>query len=62
LDREALCRLRGGDFELSIGQDISIGYLSHMDAVVRRYLQESFPFRPFTSEAFVVLASPLESA
>jgi uncharacterized linocin/CFP29 family protein len=48
---------RGGDFELSIGQDLSIGYLSHTDAVVRLYLQESFTFRPFTSEASVVLAS-----
>ena len=47
---------RGGDFELSIGQDLSIGYLSHTDAVVRLYLQESFTFRPFTSEASVVLA------
>jgi uncharacterized linocin/CFP29 family protein len=49
---------RGGDFELSIGQDISIGYLSHTDEVVRLYLQESFTFRPLTSEASVVLASP----
>jgi len=48
---------RGGDFELSIGQDISIGYLSHTDAVVRLYLQESFTFRVLTSEAAVVLAS-----
>ena len=48
---------RGGDFELSIGQDISIGYLAHTDAMVRLYLQESFTFRPFTSEASVVLAS-----
>ena len=24
---------RGGDFELNIGQDVSIGYLSHTDAV-----------------------------
>jgi uncharacterized linocin/CFP29 family protein len=48
---------RGGDFELSIGQDFSIGYLSHTDAAVRLYLQESFTFRPYTSEASVVLAS-----
>src|SRR5229473_6499259 len=47
---------RSGDFELSVGQDLSIGYLSHTDAVVRLYLQESFTFRPFTSEASVVLA------
>jgi uncharacterized linocin/CFP29 family protein len=48
---------RGGDFELNIGQDVSIGYLSHTDAVVRLYLQETFTFRLLTSEASVVLAS-----
>jgi uncharacterized linocin/CFP29 family protein len=52
---------RGGDFELSIGQDVSIGYLSHTDAAVRLYLQETFTFRLLTSEASVVLA-PSESA
>jgi uncharacterized linocin/CFP29 family protein len=49
---------RGGDFELSLGQDISIGYLTHTDAAVRLYLQESFTFRLLTSEASVVLAAP----
>jgi uncharacterized linocin/CFP29 family protein len=49
---------RGGDFELNLGQDISIGYLSHTDTTVRLYLQESFTFRLFTSEASVVLTSP----
>src|SRR5277367_2229196 len=47
---------RGGDFELNLGQDVSIGYLSHTDAVVTLYLQESFTFRLLTSEASVVLA------
>jgi uncharacterized linocin/CFP29 family protein len=47
---------RGGDFELNIGQDVSIGYLSHTDAVVRLYLQETFTFRVLTAEASVVLA------
>jgi uncharacterized linocin/CFP29 family protein len=47
---------RGGDFELNIGQDVSIGYLSHTDAVVRLYLQETFTFRLLTSEASVGLA------
>jgi uncharacterized linocin/CFP29 family protein len=47
---------RGGDFELRIGQDVSIGYLSHTDAAVRLYLQESFTFRLLTGEASVVLA------
>jgi uncharacterized linocin/CFP29 family protein len=49
---------RGGDFELSLGQDVSIGYLTHTDAAVRLYLQESFTFRLLTSEASVVLATP----
>jgi uncharacterized linocin/CFP29 family protein len=48
---------RGGDFELNIGQDVSIGYLSHTDTVVRLYLQETFTFRVLTSEASVVLSS-----
>ncbi len=47
---------RGGDFELHIGQDISIGYLSHTEAAVRLYLQETFTFLPLTAEAAVVLA------
>jgi uncharacterized linocin/CFP29 family protein len=41
---------RGGDFELNIGQDISIGYLSHNDEVVRLYLQESFKFSPINPQ------------
>lgn len=49
---------RGGDFELCIGQDVSIGYLSHTDSVVRLYLQETFTSRVLTSEASVVIAPP----
>lgn len=48
---------RGGDFELNIGQDISIGYLSHSSAVIDLYLQETFTFRMLTSEAAVVLGT-----
>jgi uncharacterized linocin/CFP29 family protein len=47
---------RGGDFELAIGQDISIGYLSHSKSTVQLYLQEAFTFRLLTTEAAVVLA------
>jgi uncharacterized linocin/CFP29 family protein len=47
---------RGGDFDLHIGQDVSIGYLSHTDAAVRLYLQESFTFLYLTAEAAVALA------
>jgi uncharacterized linocin/CFP29 family protein len=49
---------RGGDFELSVGQDVSIGYSSHSDSVVRLYLQETFTFRLLTTEAAVALAPP----
>lgn len=47
---------RGGDFGFHIGQDISIGYLSHTDAIVRLYLQETFTFLLLTTEAAVALA------
>ena len=47
---------RGGDFELTIGQDISIGYLSHSETAVRLYFQETLTFRLLTTEAAVVLA------
>jgi uncharacterized linocin/CFP29 family protein len=46
---------RGGDFALHLGQDISIGYLSHTDSEVRLYLQETFTFLMLTSEASVAL-------
>ncbi|HVN03239.1 MAG TPA: family 1 encapsulin nanocompartment shell protein [Bryobacteraceae bacterium] len=48
---------RGGDFELYLGQDLSIGYLSHTDAAVRLYLQETLTFILQTTEASVVIQS-----
>src|SRR5271165_3304650 len=42
---------RGGDFELAIGQDVSIGYAGHSEAVVRLYLEETLTFRVLTTEA-----------
>jgi len=53
---------RGGDFELNIGQDVSIGYLSHTDSAVRLYLQETFVFRVLTSEASVALSPSQKSS
>jgi len=46
---------RGGDFALHIGQDVSIGYLSHNDVAVRLYLQETCTFLFLTHEAAVAL-------
>ena len=52
---------RGGDFDLHIGQDISIGYASHTDTAVRLYLQETFTFLLLTAEAAVALAPAASS-
>jgi uncharacterized linocin/CFP29 family protein len=52
---------RGGDFDLHIGQDVSIGYLSHSDTAVRLYLQETFTFLLLTTEASVALAPPAKA-
>jgi uncharacterized linocin/CFP29 family protein len=55
IDGAFVVTTRGGDFELHIGQDVSIGYLSHNDDAVRLYLQETFTFLLLTSEAAVAL-------
>jgi uncharacterized linocin/CFP29 family protein len=47
---------RGGDFEITLGKDVSIGYLSHTDTAVRLYLEEAFTFRVLTSESSVALS------
>jgi uncharacterized linocin/CFP29 family protein len=47
--------LRGGDFELTIGRDLSIAYQSHTDRTVRLYLVETMAFRVLTAEAAVAL-------
>jgi uncharacterized linocin/CFP29 family protein len=48
--------LRGGDFILESGQDLSIGYLGHSATSVTLYLEESFSFRVVEPAAAVVLA------
>ena len=58
IDGAFVVTTRGGDFELHLGQDLSIGYLNHTDAAVRLYLQETFTFLLLTSEASVALSSP----
>ena len=52
---------RGGDFGLHIGQDVSIGYLSHTESVVRLYLQETLTFLLLTTEAAVALTPPAKA-
>lgn len=55
VDGAVVVSLRGGDFELTVGQDFSIGYLDHNAERVRLYLQESFTFRVLAPEAAVPL-------
>lgn len=57
LDGGFLLSLRGGDFELSVGQDIAIGYDHHDTRKVSLYLTESFSFRVLGPEAVIELKS-----
>jgi uncharacterized linocin/CFP29 family protein len=61
IDGAFVVTTRGGDFDLHIGQDASVGYLSHTDTHVRLYLQETFTFLYLTAESAVALDPPPES-
>jgi uncharacterized linocin/CFP29 family protein len=50
-----LVSLRGGDFELTVGQDASIGYQHHDSKHVSLYLTETLAFRVIDPEAVVLL-------
>jgi uncharacterized linocin/CFP29 family protein len=52
-----LLSARGGDYELHLGQDVSIGYDSHDATSVTLYLQETFTFLALTAEASVDLVA-----
>jgi uncharacterized linocin/CFP29 family protein len=58
IDGAFVVTTRGGDMDLHLGQDVSIGYLSHTETRVRLYLQETFTFLYLTSESAVALAAP----
>jgi len=48
---------RGGDFELTLGQDFCIGYESTVEDKVRLFMAESFTFRVIEPAAVVPLVS-----
>lgn len=48
---------RGGDFELTVGQDFSIGYLDHDRENVQLYIEESFTFLILTEQAAIPLST-----
>jgi len=57
IDGALLLSGRGGDYELRLGQDVSIGYLSHDADSVQLYFTESFTFAAYTSEASVPITA-----
>lgn len=56
VDGAVVLSQRGGDMLLTLGQDVSIGYLDHDATSVHLYLEESFTFQVLTPEAAVHLA------
>lgn len=46
---------RGGDFRLTLGQDVSIGYHSHTEKEVTLYFTESFTFQVIDPAAVIVM-------
>jgi uncharacterized linocin/CFP29 family protein len=57
IDGAFLLSARGGDYELRLGQDLSIGYLSHDASAVELYFTESLTFLAYTAEASVALSA-----
>jgi len=57
LDGGLVISMRGGDFELTVGQDFSIGYLEHNLERVRLYIEESFTFLILTEQAAIPLST-----
>jgi len=55
IDGGVLLSLRGGDYELHVGQDLSVGYAAHDRQIVELYLTESFTFRTLEPAAAVAL-------
>lgn len=56
IDGAFVLSTRGGDFDLQLGTDVSIGYLDHDADTVRLYLQETLTFLCYTAEASVALS------
>jgi uncharacterized linocin/CFP29 family protein len=50
-----LMSTRGGDYELTVGQDLAVGYAVHDRTDVELYLTESFTFRVLEEKAAVFL-------
>jgi uncharacterized linocin/CFP29 family protein len=56
IDGAFVLSTRGGDFDLQLGTDVSIGYLTHDADTVQLYLEETLTFLNYTAEASVALS------
>lgn len=56
VDGAAIVSQRGGDFEMTVGQDLSIGYSEAESDSVQLYIEESLAFHVNTAEAAIHLA------
>jgi uncharacterized linocin/CFP29 family protein len=57
IDGAFVLSARGGDYELLLGQDLSIGYQAHDAERVELYFAESLTFVVHTPEAAIPLAA-----
>ncbi len=55
VDGAVLLSHRGGDYQLSVGQDLAVGYAGHDKDTVYLYITESFAFRVLERTAAVYL-------
>lgn len=57
IDGGVMLSMRGGDFELSVGQDIAVGYAAHDKENVELYLTETLAFRTLEPAAAVAITA-----
>lgn len=55
LEDGVVLSMRGGDYELTVGQDVSVGYASHDREEIELFLTESLTFRVLEPAAAVAL-------
>jgi uncharacterized linocin/CFP29 family protein len=55
LDGSLVLSMRGDDFQLTVGEDFSIGYLGHDNETVRLYIEETFTFWLLSQQAAIPL-------
>jgi uncharacterized linocin/CFP29 family protein len=58
VDGAIVLSIRGDDFQLTCGEDMALGYISHDGGSVELFLEESIGFRVLTPEAAVPLRHP----